>query len=322
MKAMVVRRYGGPEELVLEELEAPRPGPGQVKVKVHATTINDYDWSFLRGKPHIYRLMYGLIRPKKQVLGTELAGVVEAVGEGVTRFGVGARVFGDVSEAGFGAFAEFACVDPSALLEMPAGMSFEQAATLPHAGGLAAQGLLDLAKLERGERVLINGAGGGVGMFGLQIARHFGCEVTGVDSGAKLSMMREAGFDHVLDYRETNFTQSGETYDVILDAHTTEGPRALARALKQGGRYVTVGGHLPKLLSVALFGSLVGKSQGKSLRLLVLKPNARVEFLTELLSATGFRSVIEGPYPFEQLPRAMELFGSAAHRGKVVVTLS
>jgi NADPH:quinone reductase-like Zn-dependent oxidoreductase len=189
------------------------------------------------------------------VLGAELAGTVEAVGEGVTSVRPGESVYGDVSEAGFGGFAEYARVRENALAKMPPGMSFEQAASLPHASMLALQGLVEVGRIAEGERVLINGAGGGVGTIGLQIAKRYGAEVTGVDSAAKLPALKKLGFDRVIDYRQHDFTNERARYELILDAKTTRSPFRHARALSSGGRYVTVGGDVGRLLQTLLFGS-------------------------------------------------------------------
>ncbi|MFQ5570579.1 MAG: NAD(P)-dependent alcohol dehydrogenase [Rhodothermales bacterium] len=213
MKAIVLTRYGSPDVLRLEEVAKPEPRDDEVLVKVHATAVNDWDWSFVRGKPYIYRLMFGLVRPRVAILGVEVAGIVEATGNHVAKFQPGYHVYGDISEAGFGGFAEYVCVSEDALSRKPPGMTFEQAAALPHAAMLALQGLVDLGRIRQGESVLINGAGGGVGTIGVQIAKQFGAEVTGVDSALKLDMLRSMGFDHVIDYQREDFTRNGQLYD-------------------------------------------------------------------------------------------------------------
>jgi NADPH:quinone reductase-like Zn-dependent oxidoreductase len=319
MKAVVFSRYGGPEVLSLEERPVPVPGPGRVLVKVHATAVNDYDWGFLRGKPYIYRLIFGLTRPRLQVLGAELAGTVEVLGEGVSEFSVGDRVYGDVSEAGFGAFAEYASVGVSALVKMPDNMTFEQAAAIPHAAGLAVQGLLDVAKLQPGEQVLLNGAGGGVGVLGLQIAKHFGARVTGVDSARKLDMMRNLGFDEVIDYEQQDFTKLDERYDLILDTKTTRSPSDCVRALKPSGRYVTVGGHLPRLLQLVSAGPALRLFSSKRVAIVALKPNQSLGYINDLFQESGLKTVTDGPYPLSEVPYAMARFGAAEHLGKVVI---
>jgi NADPH:quinone reductase-like Zn-dependent oxidoreductase len=323
VKAIVLTRYGPPEALRLEELPRPDPGPGQVLVKVRTSAVNDWDWGFVRGVPRIYRLMMGLLRPRVSVLGAEVAGTVEAVGPGATRFRPGDDVYGDVSEAGFGGFAEYLCVAEGALAPKPPAMTFEEAAAIPHAAGLALQGLVDVGRIRPGERVLINGAGGGVGTLGVQIARRRGAvEVTGVDSGPKLGSMRAAGFDHVVDYTREDFTRNGRRYDLILDTRTTRSPFRYLRSLGPGGRYVTVGGHLPRLLQTLLLGPLVRRLAGKDLRVVALKPNKDLELVSAMFEEGGLRCIIDGPYPLREVPRAVRRFGEARHLGKVVITVA
>ncbi len=209
IKAIVLLRYGSTADLTLQEIAKPAPKDDEVLVRVHATSVNDIDWSFMRGKPYIYRLMFGVLRPKVSILGAEVAGTVEAVGSGASRFAPEDRVYGDICEAGLGGFAEYVCVRETALVHMPPRVSFQQAAALPHAAMLAWQGLVDVGKIRQGERVLINGAGGGVGTIGVQIAKAYGCEVTGVDRDFKLPALASVGFDHVIDYQQVDFTENG-----------------------------------------------------------------------------------------------------------------
>lgn len=324
MKAVVLSRYGSPDVLSLEEIEKPAPRRGEVLVKVHAAGVNDWDWSLVRGKPRVYRLLFGLFRPKIRVPGIEVAGVVEAIGPGVTRFAPGDRVHGDLSEAGCGGFAEYVCTPEKSLGRMTPGMSFEQAAALPHAGLLALQGLVDVGRIRPGERVLVNGAGGGVGMIAVRIAKRYGCEVTGVDSGSKLTAMTALGYDHVIDYQKTDFTREGRRYDLILDAKTTRGPLRYLEALKPGGRYVTVGGHLPRLLQV-LGAGLILKVLGlrsKRLKILALKPNKDLDEIGRLFEAKELECLIDGPHRLEEIPAALARFGAGEHVGKVVVTVN
>lgn len=322
MKAVTFSRYGEPDVLELAERAKPEPGRGEVLVRVHATAINDWDWAFVRGKPYIYRLLFGLRRPKVDVLGAEVAGIVEGVGEGVGEVGPGDRVYGDVSEAGFGGFAEYVRVSEGALAKMPAAMTFEQGAALPHAAALALQGLVDVGRIQRGDKVLINGAGGGVGTLGLQIAKQYDAEVTGVDSGPKLDMLRDLGFDHVIDYRREDFTRSGQRYDLILDAKTSRSPFRYARALQRGGRYVTVGGDVTRLLQTLCLGPLVGLATSKSFRIVALKPNKDLAYIGELFEAKKLDVVIDGPYPLSEVPSALRRFGEASHLGKIVIRVA
>ena len=322
MKAIVLTHYGPPGVLQLQEINKPEPTHGEVLVKVCATAVNDWDWCFVRGKPYIYRLMFGLTKPKVRVLGAEVSGTVEAVGNGVRRFKLGDDVYGDVSEAGFGAFAEYVCVREDALALMPPGMPFEQAAAIPHAAMLALQGLVDVGRIQKGERILINGAGGGVGTFGVQIAKQYGAEVTGVDRESKLDTLRAVGFDHVIDYQQQDFTRNGQRYDLILDAKTTRSPFSFLRSLNPGGRYVTVGGHVPRMLQIFCMAPLISRVTGKQVQVVALKPNRGLDYMNDLFESKGLECVIDGPYPLSDVARAVQRFGDADHVGKIVISVS
>jgi NADPH:quinone reductase-like Zn-dependent oxidoreductase len=319
MQAMQLRRYGSARDIEPCAMPQPVPGPTDVLVRVHAATVNDFDWGYVTGRPHVLRLVFGLRRPRVTVLGAEVSGEVAAVGHGVTAFKPGDRVFGDLSTDRFGSFAEYVLADQRSLVQQPAGMSDELAASLPHAGLLAWQGMVGSGRIRQGDRVLINGAGGGVGAYGLQIARAFGAEVTGVDAAGKLPAMTSLGFDHVIDYRDTDFARTGERYDLILDTKATRGPRALCRALRDGGRYVAVGGQLRRIAQILVAGPLVGRMRGVRLRILGLRPNRDIEHLLELWRTHGLRCPMEGPFSLAEVPRAMALYGSAQHIGKIVI---
>lgn len=318
MKAIVCPRYGSPDVLELRDVPLPVPEAGEVRVKVHAASVNDWDWAMTTGRPAVYRLLFGVARPKAQIFGVDVAGVVDEIGAGVRSLKVGDRVYGDLSESGFGSFAEFACASESALSPMPSTMSFDQAAAIPHAAMLAVQAF-DQGGLRAGQRVLINGAGGGVGTLGVQIAKQHDVEVTGVDSAMKLEAMRTAGFDHVIDYEEADFTRAGERYDLIVDAKTTRSAFAYARALADDGAYVTVGGSIPWLLHVVAFGKAISK---RRLSVLALKPNEGLPEVSRLFEAGGLVPVVSGPYPLERVAEAVRLFGAAQHVGKVIVSVA
>lgn len=321
MKAVVFTQYGPPEVLRLQEVAKPQPRAGEVLVRVRATAVNDWDWAFVRGKPRIYRLMMGLRKPRVTVLGAEISGIVEALGKGVTKLRPGDAVYGDISAAGFGGFAEYVCVPESALVPKPPGLSFEQAAAIPHAAGLALQGLVDVGRIRRGDRVLINGAGGGVGMIGVQLAKQLGADhVTGVDSGSKLEAMRAIGFDEVVDYTREDFTRSRKLYDLILDTKTTRPLRRYLGSLSNGGRYVTVGGNLVRILEIVCAGPLARRLWGKDARVVALKPNRGLEVIETLFEQGALQPVIDGPYSLSEVPRAVRRFGEAGHVGKIVIT--
>ncbi|HJW34793.1 MAG TPA: NAD(P)-dependent alcohol dehydrogenase [Holophagaceae bacterium] len=320
MKAVVYGDYGSPEQLVLRDVEQPLPKDGEVLVKVHAVAINDWDWGLLLGDSFVNRLLFGLLKPKRTILGSDVAGRVEAVGRKVVRFRVGDAVFGDLSGR-WGGFAESVCAPETSLALIPAGMTFAEAASIPQAGMLAVQGLRIGGGVKPGQRLLINGAGGGVGTFALQLAKPHGVELTGVDSSEKLDFMRGLGFDHVIDYRLEDFARGGPRYDLILDAKSTRSPFACARALNPGGTYVTVGGSMSRLLQILCFGPLISWMQGKRLRVVALKPNADLDHMSARFEAGEIRPKIQAFEGLEGIREAMRHYGTGQHQGKVVITL-
>ena len=221
MRAVVIERYGTADVMKLRDVPTPAPEAGEVLVRVLAASVNDWDWAMLRGKPFVARLLHGLLRPKVPVLGCDVAGRVEAAGKDVKALKPGDEVYGDLCLSGFGAFAEYACAPETSLARKPPGMTFEQAAAIPQAGMLAMQGLIDVGGVRSGQKVLLNGAGGGVGTFALQIARLHDVEVTVVDKAGKLDMLLAMGADHPIDYRTKDFTRNGKCHDLILDVRST-----------------------------------------------------------------------------------------------------
>lgn len=259
MKAVVMARYGTPDVLEMRDVPTPTPKATELLVRVHAASINDWDWGLLQGTSLIDRMMSGLVRPKIQILGCDIAGRVEAVGGDVEAFRPGDEVYADLCSSGFGAFAEYACVPAASVARKPAGMTFEQAAAIPQAGMLAWQGLIDVGRIRSGQKLLLNGAGGGVGTFALQIAKLYDVEITVVDKPGKLDMLRALGADHVIDFLTEDFTEGGTGYDLILDVKTNRSPFAYLRALAPGGTYVTVGGSLPRLLQALVLGPIISR---------------------------------------------------------------
>ncbi|MGD0199597.1 MAG: NAD(P)-dependent alcohol dehydrogenase [Bryobacteraceae bacterium] len=318
MKALLYDKYGSAEVLEIREIEKPAPKKNEVLVRIHAVSINDWDWGLVQGKG-VNRIIAGLFRPKK-IIGSDVAGRVVNVGDEVKRFRPGDAVFGDLCRSGFGGFAEYVCASESALARKPERMTFEQAAAIPQAGTLAYQGLFARGPLKPGQKVLINGAGGGVGTFAIQIAKLHDVEVTGVDSAEKLDMMRSIGFDHVIDYRTEDFTKSGKRYDLILDTKTNRSLFDYTRALNPGGTYATVGG-TAHLAQVGLLGPWIGRLIKKNVFLVMLKPNKGLPYLCELFEAGKLVPVIDGPYRFSQAREAFRLFGAAKHKGKIVITI-
>ena len=321
MKAIVVRRYGAPDALRLEDAEQPRPGPGQVLVRVRAASINSWDWDNLRGSPFVNRMMNGLRRPKYLIPGADIAGRVEAVGEEVTRFRPGDEVFGDLCGAGWGAFAEYVCAPETALALKPARASFEQAAALPQAAVLALQGIRDYGRVQPGQRVLINGAGGGVGTFAIQLAKAAGAEVTGVDSAPKLEVVRSVGADRVLDYQRDDYTSHARRYDLILDVVGKRSMFEVERALAPGGSYIMVGGPMARLAQLLITGRWLARRAGTRMRILIHRANHDLAEVAHLFDAGTLRPVIDGPHPLADTPNAMRRFGAGSILGKAVITI-
>ncbi len=321
MQAYMYTRYGTPDGLRAADIAQPVPRKNEVLIKVYAVSLNDWDYGLLTGKPYANRLPHGLFKPGKLVLGSDVAGRIEAVGSDVTRFRPGDEVFGDLSGT-WGGLAEYVCAREDALACKPAAMSFVEAAAIPQAAMLAVQAIHDCGKLQHGQTVLINGAGGGFGTFGVQIIKSVGAQVTGVDSAGKLDMMRATGFDHVIDYTQQDFTRNGRLYDLILDAKTTRSTFAYARALAPRGRYVTVGGSIPRLLQTIAFSPWIAKTQQKFFSMVILKPNKDLAYMIELFETGKVKPVIDGPYRFDQTVEAFRLFGKADHKGKVVITIA
>jgi NADPH:quinone reductase-like Zn-dependent oxidoreductase len=325
MKAIVYHRYGPPSVLRLGDVPKPTTSDDEVLVEVHAASVNAADVDLLHGKFMVRP--GGLFRPKYKILGSDIAGRVEAVGKNVTQFRPGDEIFGDLTECGFGAFAEYAIAREDALSLKPAGLTFEQAAAVPSAAILALQGLHDIkqarAGIRPGQKVLINGAGGSVGPFAVQIAKVFGAEVTAVDSAEKLDMLRSIGADHVIDYRQEDFAQSGQQYDLILDNVATRSVFECLRALNPNGAYVVVGGSTLRILQTALLSSWIAEKRKKTVGLLMWKPNRKedVAFVKELLEAGRVRPIIDRTYPLHETPEALRYLEEGLARGKVVITV-
>lgn len=313
--------YGTPDVLELRDVAKPTPKADEVLVRVHAASVNDWDWGLLQG-PLFIRMFNGLFKPNVQIIGGDIAGCVEAVGADVQAFQPGDEVYGDLCMSGFGAFAEYACAPEAGLAHKPAGMTFEQAAAIPQAGMLAVQGLIDVGRIQSGQTLLLNGAGGGVGTFALQMAKLHDVEVTVVDKRGKLDMLRAMGADHVIDYLEEDFTKGGKRYDLILDVKTNRSPFAYARALNPNGTYVTVGGKNTRLLQAFVLGPLISRFYKKHVRIAVLKPNKDLAYMNELFEAGNLVPVIDGSYKLADVPEAFRLFGRGDYKGKIIVTMA
>lgn len=322
MKAVVYTRYGSPDVLQLNEVEKPIPKDDEVLIKVHATSINSWDWDILTGKPLEYRLFSGILRPKKtRILGCDVAGVIEAVGTNIQQFHPGDEVFGDLCEGHWGGFAEYVCACENELTLKPPGISFEEAAAIPQAGLLALHGLCDKTEIKPGQKVLINGACGGVGTFAIQIAKSFGAEVTGVDCTGKLDMMKSLNADHLIDYTKEDFTKNGKCYDLILDVKTDRSIFDYRRALSSDGNYVTVGGKSSSILQLVFPGLLISRMSRKKLAIIMHKPNKDIHILNALIESGKVRPVIDRCFPLNDTAEAFKYFGEGRFKGKVVIAV-
>ena len=324
MKAIVFTRYGRAEDLELREVPRPKPKADQVLVRVYASSVNSWDWEYLNGTPMVNRLMFGLTKPRpgKQRLGADIAGIVEDVGKDVTRVRPGDEVFGDLSES-WGGFAEYACISETAVEAKPANLGFEEAASVPQAGVLAWQALRLAGELRAGQAVLINGAGGGVGTFAIQLAKRIGAEVTGVDAAHKLEAILDVGADHAVDYAQQDFAEMQQTYDQIVDCQAARSISTILRVLAPGGTYAMVGGQLWRVIPLLLRGALL-KLMGDRRRLCVLAygPNEGLADLARLLAAGQLVPVIGKTYTLADVPDALRYFGEGRHTGKIAIAIS
>jgi NADPH:quinone reductase-like Zn-dependent oxidoreductase len=321
MKAIVYHEYGTPDRLGLEEVPEPEMGGDDVLIRVHASSVNSWDWDLLRGTPFMNRLP-GVVRPRHEILGADVAGRVEAVGADVDRFGPGDEVYGDLSHGDWGCFAEYVCADQAALAPKPADLSFEEAAAVPQAGGLALQGLRRGGPIEAGRKVLINGAGGGVGTFAVQIAKSYGAEVTGVDSAGKLDVVASLGADHVVDNRQEDFTRTGIRYDRILDTTARHSVFDYRRALSPEGVYVMVGGATSRILQTMVMGPVLSVAGGPKITILMHRPRGEeLEPLTAMLEAGTVAPVIDRRFGLAEVPDALAYFGDGTFIGKIGITV-
>jgi NADPH:quinone reductase-like Zn-dependent oxidoreductase len=316
MKALIQDRYGSPDVLELREVAKPAPNANEALVKVLAVSVNPADWHCLRGKPVFARATLGLLRPKNTILGGDIAGQVEAVGDSVGRFRPGDEIYANLNNHGFGGFAEYASVPGDVLALKPANLSFEEAAAVPMAGVTALQGLRHHGEIEMGQKVLVNGASGGVGHFAVQIAKSYGAEVTGVTSARNIDLVRSLGADHIIDYTSEDFTRTGQGWDRILDTIGNRSASDLRRALAPGGQCAVIGfTTMGKLLDVRLRG-------GRRISVVTAHATARdLELLGELIEAGKLRPVIDRYYPFIELPAAIRYLEEGRARGKIAITV-
>lgn len=321
MRAVRRDAYGGPEVLAVREVATPRPGPGQALVRVRASSLNTADLDLLYGRPRIARMGYGLRRGQAGGMGLDLAGEVTQVGPGASGVRVGDRVWADLFDQGHSALAEYACVAADALRPIPDGVSLADAATVPHSGLLALQGLRVAGPIRAGERVLINGAGGCVGPLAIQLAEARGAHVTGVDAAAKSELMRAAGADEVIDYAAMDITRSGSRFDVVLDIADTRGPVAMRRCLAPGGRYSLIARRLGSFAVYVLFAPLVGRVTGTRMGTMMWQPNpaALLEEFGALLAAGAVRPIVDSTWSLDDAVAAFEHLDAGRARGKIVI---
>ncbi len=319
MKAIVYHHYGSPDVLKLEEIERPTPKDNEVLIEVHAASLNYFDWHILRGDLFLRLMGNGLLKPKHKILGNDVAGRVETVGVNVRQFQLGDEVFGI---SNFGAFAEYVCVPENSLALKPANMTFEEAAAIPMAGITALQGLRDKGQIQSGQKVLINGASGGVGTFAVQIAKSFGAKVIGVCSTKKLDMVRSIGADQVIDYTQDDFMQTEQHYDLILAVGGYRSIFDYKHALNPEGVYVCAGGSVTQYFQALLLGPLISMTGSKKLRSMYGKLSQRdFVLLLELFEAGRVVPVIDRRYPLSGVPEALRYYGEGRARGKVVITV-
>lgn len=324
MKAIVNYEYGSPDVLKFEEVEKPTPKDNEVLVKIHAASVNTGEFYFLTGKPFLVRLSPGgLLKPKITILGGDVAGRVEAVGVNVKQFQPGDDVFGDISESGMGAFAEYVSAPENVLTMKPASLSFEAAAAIPTSGVTALQGIRDSGEIQPGQKVLIVGASGGVGTYAVQIAKYFGADVTAVCSTGKIDLVRSIGADHVIDYTQEDFTQSGQLFDLIIAVNGYHSISDYKRTLSPEGIYVCIGGELKQIFASLILGPLLSKKGGKQIRNMEsVKINQNdLVVMKELFEAGKVIPVIDRRYPLSEAAEAFRYFGEGHAKGKVILTV-
>jgi NADPH:quinone reductase-like Zn-dependent oxidoreductase len=323
MKAIVYTEYGSPDVLELKEIAKPTPKDDEVLVKIYAVSVNAADLHLLRADPFLIRMSSGLLKPKNQILGSDISGRVEAVGRNIKEFKPGDDVFGDISGCGWGGFAEYVCVSETALALKPANLSFEEAAAVPMAAVTALQGIRYAGQVRPGQKVLINGASGGVGTFAVQLAKTFGADVTAVCSTRNLDRARSIGADHVIDYTKEDFAKNGQEYDLIL---ATNGDRSISdyrRALSPKGVYVQTGGSMSQMTQAMLMGPWMSRNGQKMGNMGVAKPNQKdLVTMKELLEDGKVKPVIDRCYPLSQVADAIRYLEEGHAQGKVVITVA
>lgn len=323
MQAIVQTEYGSTATLSLQTVPQPQPQADEVLVKIQAASVHAGDWHLMRGEPFLIRLIFGgLFKPKYTILGSDMAGQVAAVGANVTQFKPGDAVFGDLSESGFGAFAEYVCVSAQTLVEKPTNLTFAAAATIPVSGVAALQALRDVGQVQPGQRVLINGASGGVGSFAVQLAKAWGATVTAVCSTTKIAMVKSLGADQIIDYTQADPTQTEQPYDLILDAAAFRSVLDFVPALKPQGTYVSIGGSTACFFQVMLLGPLLSKVTKRNLKSLASEPKREdLETLKTLIEAGKLTPALDQQYSLGEVPAAIRQLEERQVQGKVVIKI-
>ena len=324
MKAVVLTQYGSADVLQVRDIDKPTPKADEVLIKIHASSINAADKYIMSGSPFLVRLMTGgiLNPPKNKVLGADVAGIVDAVGADVKQFKVGDEVFADMSGVASGGYAEYATVPEKITVLKPSNISFEQAASVPLAAVTALQGLRDYGNISAGQKVLINGASGGVGTFAVQIAKFYGTEVTATCSTSKVEMVRSIGADHVIDYTQEDFTKNGQAYDLIFDIAAYRSPAEYKSSLTPQGKYVLAGGSIPRIFQVMLFGKWFSRNSQQTITGFTANPSQDdLAFMSNLLESGKVVPVIDRCFTLEQTAEAMRYFEAGHTQGKVVISI-
>lgn len=324
MKAIRYTKYGSPDELQFVEVTKPIPQKNEVLVKVYASSINSWDYDLLDAKGFLSRLLSGWFKPKHEILGADIAGVVEAVGESVTSFKPGDEVFGDIAGAGFGGYAEYVTAPEKLLAKKSAASTFEQSAALPQAGILMLQGLRYKKPIQQGQHLLINGAGGGVGTLALQYAKSIKVEVTCVDKAEKFELLRSLGADHLIDFTKEDYTRNGKQYDYILDVIAHKSAADYIRALKPDGVFAMIGGSMGWLLfQMMLIQPILSKFRKKKLGIMGYKPNRKdLEELNQIVVENKIKVVIDKVFPLSETANAFRYFESNNFKGKIIISIT
>lgn len=323
MKAIAQTRYGSPDVLRLQTVEKPMPKDDEVLINVQASSINAGDWHLMRGTPFLIRLMFGgLLKPTIRTIGTDVAGRIEAIGANVTQFHVGDEVFGDLSNRGFGGFAEYVCVSEDAIARKPNNVTLEAAAAIPAAALAALQALRDCGNLQPGQHVLINGASGGVGSFAVQMAKAWGADVTAVCHGSKMDMVRAIAPDHLIDYTQTDITQAEQKYDLIVDAAAYRPFSAYLPMLTPGGTYVVIGGATTSFFQAMILGRWTTQRQNGTVKCLAAAPNTTdLNTIRTMVEDGQITPQIDRCYSLEEVPEAIRYVEHRQVRGKVVIRM-